>query len=128
MVKYTYTDQPMSTINTSFHTKVQFLQRQAASVLLYQSVLQTEVGIGFLELLQAIRYTDGDGRNCLQAYGNYFHSLASSQQTWEEYLIRQILLSDNPFTKLAQKREFTDLPLALIAAAQHDLQILQKLV
>jgi len=127
MVKYTYTDQLMSTINTSFHTKVQFLQRQAASVLLYQSVLQTEVGIAFLELLQAIRYTDGDGRNCLQAYGNYFHSLASSQQTWEEYLIRQILLSDNPFTKLAQKRELTDLPSALIAAAQHDLQILQNL-
>ena len=117
----------MSTLNTSSHTKVQFFQRQAASLLLYQSVLMDKVAIAFLDLLQAIRYTDADGRDCLQAYGNYFQALAASQQTWEEYLISQILLADNPFTKLAQQRKFSDLPAALIAAAGHDLQILQNL-
>jgi predicted AAA+ superfamily ATPase len=95
--------------------------------LLYQSVLKGEVAIAFLDLLQAIRYTDADGRNCLLAYGNYFQALAASQQTWEEYLINQILVADNPFTRLAQQREFTDLPPALIAAGEHDLQILQDL-
>ncbi|WP_353929519.1 ATP-binding protein [Okeanomitos corallinicola TIOX110] len=113
----------MSTV----HTKVQFFQRQAASLLLYQSVLQGKVAIAFLDLLQAIRYTDADGRDCLQAYGNYFQALAASQQTWEEYLINQILIADNPFTRLAQQREFTDLPMALVAAAKHDLQVLQDL-
>jgi predicted AAA+ superfamily ATPase len=119
--------QAMSTVNTSFYTKVQFFQRQAASLLLYQSVLQGEVPIAFLDLLQSIRYSDADGRNCLQAYGNYFQALAASKQTWEEYLIRQILIADNPFTRLAQQRAFADLPTALVAAAQHDLQILQNL-
>jgi predicted AAA+ superfamily ATPase len=120
-------DQGMSTVNTSSYTKVQFFQRQAASLLIYQSVLKGEVAIAFLDLLQAIRYTDADGRDCLQAYGNYFQALAASKQTWEEYLIKQILIADNPFTRLAQQREFTDLPPALIAAAQHDLQALQNL-
>jgi uncharacterized protein len=107
--------------------KVQFLQRQAASLLLYQSVLQGEVGIAFVDLLQAIRYTDADARGCLQAYGNYFRCLATSQQNWEEYLMTQILRAENPFTELAQQQEFENLPPALVAAAQHDLQTLQNL-
>lgn len=117
----------MPIASTSLYTKVQYLQRQAASLLLYQSVLQGEVGKAFLELLQAIRYTESDARGCLQAYGNYFHTLAARNQNWEDYLITQLLFSENPFTKLAQVREFEDLPPALVVAVQHDLQILQSL-
>ena len=117
----------MPIANTSSYTKVQYLQRQAASLLLYQSVLQGEVGMAFLELLQAIRYTDADARSCLQAYGSYFHALAARNQNWEDYLITQLLFSDNPFTRLAQVREFEDLPPALVAAVRHDLQVLQSL-
>ena len=113
--------------STSLYTKVQYLQRQAASLLLYQSVLQGEVGIAFLELLQAIRYTNTDARGCLQAYGSYFHALAARNKNWEDYLITQLLFCENPFTKLAGVREFEDLPPALVAAVQHDLQILQSL-
>ncbi|MBG1244592.1 ATP-binding protein [Nostoc sp. NZL] len=113
--------------SSSSYTKVQYLQRQAASLLLYQSVLQSEVGMAFLELLQAIRYTDADARGSLQAYGSYFHALAARNENWEDYLITQLLLSKNPFTKLAEVQEFDDLPPALIAAVRHDLQILQSL-
>ncbi|MDP5018549.1 MAG: ATP-binding protein [Dolichospermum sp.] len=118
---------PMLTANTTSYTTVQFLQRQAASLLLYQSVLQSDVGTTFVNLLQTIRYTDADGRDCLQAYGSYFQALASSHQTWEEYLIKQILTADNPFSKLAQQQEFSKLPSALVVAVQHDLQVLQSL-
>lgn len=117
----------MPMTNTSSYTKVQYLQRQAASLLLYQSVLQGEVGMAFLELLQAIRYTDADARGCLQAYGSYFYALAARNQNWEDYLITQLLFSENPFTRLAEVREFEDLPPALVAAVEHDLQILQSL-
>ncbi|ALB39124.1 MULTISPECIES: ATP-binding protein [Nostocales] len=118
---------PMLTANTISYTAVQLLQRQAASLLLYQSVLDSDVGRAFLNLLQTIRYTDADGRDCLQAYGSYFQALANSHQTWEEYLIQQILTADNPFSKLAQREEFRQLPSALVVAVQHDLQILQSL-
>jgi uncharacterized protein len=117
----------MPMASTSSYTKVQHFQRQAASLLLYQSVLQSKVGMAFLELLQAIRYTEADARSCLQAYGSYFHALAARNQNWEDYLITQLLFSDNPFTRLAQQREFEDLPPALVAAVQHDLQALQSL-
>ncbi|MBD2729349.1 ATP-binding protein [Nostoc sp. FACHB-892] len=117
----------MPMASTSSYTKVQYLQRQAASLLLYQSVLQGEVGMAFLELLQAIRYTDADARGCLQAYGSYFHALAARNENWEDYLITQLLLSKNPFTRLAEVREFKDLPPALVTAVKHDLQILQSL-
>lgn len=117
----------MPMASTSSYTKVQYLQRQAASLLLYQSVLQAEVGMAFLELLQAIRYTDADARGCLQAYGSYFHALAARNENWEDYLITQLLFSKNPFTRLAEVREFEDLPPALIAAVRHDLQLLQSL-
>ncbi|MEA5619526.1 ATP-binding protein [Cronbergia sp. UHCC 0137] len=117
----------MTKSSNLLYSEIQFFQRQAASLLLYQSVLQGEIAIAFLDLLQAIRYTDADGRDCLQAYGNYFRALAASNQTWEEYLINQILVAENPFTKLLQQQELTKLPPALITAAQHDLQILQSL-
>ncbi len=117
----------MLTATTTSYTTVQFLQRQAASLLLYQSVLKNEVGISFLNLLQTVRYTDADGRDCLQAYGSYFQALASSEQTWEEYLLKKILIADNPFSKLAQQQEYSKLPSSLVAAVEHDLQILQSL-
>lgn len=120
-------NQAMPMASSSSHTKIQYLQRQAASLLLYQSVLQGEVGMAFIDLLQAIRYTDADARGCLQAYGSYFHALAARNQNWEDYIITQILFCDNPFTKLAQQQKFQDLSPALVAAVQHDLQVLQSL-
>ncbi|WP_066380042.1 ATP-binding protein [Anabaena sp. CA = ATCC 33047] len=119
--------QAMATASISSYAQIQLLQRQAASLLLYQSVLHSDVGNAFLELLQAIRYTDADARGCLHAYGNYFHALANRQHNWEVYLINQIFTAENPFSQLAQQRDFEDLPLALVAAAKHDLQILQSL-
>lgn len=117
----------MSTVSNSYQIKIQFLQRQAASLLIYQGVIQSDVGTAFLELLQAIRYADADARSCLIAYGNYFKSLAQSNQNWEDYLIKRILISENPFSRLARQQEFANLPPALIAAAKHDLQALQSL-
>ncbi|MBV6627130.1 MAG: ATP-binding protein [Rivularia sp. (in: Bacteria)] len=110
-------------MNNQAIAKVQFLQRQAASLLLYQSVFEGEVGKAFLNLLQAIRYPNAEARDCLQAYGNFFQILADKNQNWEEYLISQILISENAFSKQSQLEK---LPPALIAAAKHDLQALQS--
>ena len=106
---------------------IQLLQRQAASLLLYQSVLSGEVGQAFISLLQALRQCDPDGLNCLYAYGHWFKALAASTQSWQDYLLTQILREDNPFTQQAQLTALENLPLALIAAARKDLQALQSL-
>lgn len=105
---------------------IQFLQLQAASLLLYQSVLTDEIGQTFLHLLQSLRDSDG-GVECLQAYGKWFKVLAASNQSWQDYLITQILKDDNPFTRQVQQVDLAKLPSALVAAAQQDLKALRSL-
>ncbi|MGB5960756.1 MAG: ATP-binding protein [Coleofasciculaceae cyanobacterium] len=108
-------------------TSIQKLQRQAASLLIYQSVLNNSVGQAFLSLLQTILDSDKDGINCLYAYGNWFKSLADCQQNWQDYLVSQILIDQNPFSQQVQLVGLAKLPPALVAAAQQDLQALQSL-
>lgn len=104
---------------------IEFLQHQAASLLLYQSVLQGEVGQAFLNVLQSLQ--QGERTGCLYAYGNWFIALAAQQQSWQNYLLQQILRADNPFTQQAQLTDQATLPRHLILAAQHDLRALQQL-
>ena len=111
------------TINSSSTAYYQ----QAASLVLYQSVLQSEVGQAFLTLLHSLADDNPCAVSCLQAYGNWFKLLAQRNQSWQDYLVTQILLDDNPFSGQVQRRSLTELPQSLIAAAKHDLRVLQSL-
>ncbi len=117
----------MSSPNTQIISSLRFLQRQAASLLLYQGTLTGPTGIAFLSLLQSLHHSDAGGTDCSHAYGSWFQSLAAKNLSWQDYLINRILLDTNPFTLKAQQAEFASLPPALIAAAKHDLQVLQSL-
>jgi uncharacterized protein len=106
----------------------QFLQYQAASLLVYQAVLSNEVGSAFLSLLRTIdklqHSLEHDKKEYLYAYGRWFYALANENQSWQNYLVEQILHADNPFTEQVQKFDLEDLSLSLVAAAKHDLQAL----
>ncbi|MDY6786410.1 MAG: ATP-binding protein [Cyanobacteriota bacterium] len=104
---------------------VQLLQQQAASLLLYQSVLEDLVGQAFLDLLQALQ--DGDLLEQLQTYGCWFRSLADRDRSWSDHLIERILHDDNPFSDRAQRFPPQALSPALLEAAKHDLQALHIL-
>ncbi|MEB3358494.1 MAG: ATP-binding protein [Synechococcales bacterium] len=110
-----------------FPYTVQHLRRDAASLLLYQAVLQSEPGRAFLTLLQHLHERSTDELACLTAYGQWFSALAAAQQTWQAHLLTQILKADNPFTQQAQAAPLTELPASLIAAAGADLTRLQRL-
>jgi len=123
-------------MDTQAIVSFEFLQLQAASLLIYQSVLTDKVGQAFLDLLrslrqidllQSLRHSEIDELGCIRAYGNYFKAIAIRNQTWQDYLINQILTDDNPFSRQAQNTDLADLPPSLIAAAQQDLQALQSL-
>ncbi len=109
----------------------QFLQYQAASLLVYQTVLSNEVGSAFLALLKTIdklqHSLEHDKKEYLYAYGRWFYALAHKNQSWQNYLVEQILRADNPFTEQVQKFDLEDLSPALVAAAKHDLQALYYL-
>lgn len=117
----------MSSLDSSAIAQIQYLQHQAASLLLYQSVVKSPVAAAFLELLQSLSQNDRSGIECLRAYGNWFRIIANTNLSWQEYLISQILRDDNPFSKQVQQIDLTNLPPALTAATKHDLQILQTL-
>jgi hypothetical protein len=120
-------NQAMPSASTSSSASIQFIQRQAASLLLYQSVLTGEVGQVFLNLLQALRHSDDEGLGCLQIYGRWFNALAARNQSWQDYLITQVLTDGNPFTILVQQTDLAKLPPSLLAAVKQDLQALQSL-
>ncbi|MEL7034656.1 MAG: ATP-binding protein [Cyanobacteria bacterium J06592_8] len=115
-----------SSLNPQLIAQVHFLQRQAASLLLYQSVLADATGQAFIGLLTTLE-KETNALDCLQAYGRFFQEQAAHQQSWQDYLIAQILRADNPFTQQAQQTDFQHLPASLIAAAKSDLQSLKSL-
>jgi uncharacterized protein len=107
-------------------TPVQMLRLQAASLLVYQSVLSDEVGSAFLHLLEMLELRGKkDKIACLEAYGQLFHALAKVGRSWQDHLIQSILETENPFTVQAQSP--TVLPEGLLVAARHDLKCLQSL-
>jgi len=65
------------------------LQGQASSLLLYQSVPTSEVGCGFLHLLQALRHSEV--RKWLYPATAAGSKPSAKNQSWQDYLITQIL-------------------------------------
>ncbi len=105
------------------------IHQEIASLLLYQSIFDDEVGQSFLEVLNLIyiRNQEQIDINCLKAYGSWVKSLASQGISWQDYIVRKILLDDNPFSQQVQHNSLQDLPRSLIEATEHDLSILNTL-
>jgi uncharacterized protein len=112
---------------------VEFLLHQTTSLLLYQGVLENPVGAAFVELLYALQIRPSpltahpSPLTPLKAYGNWFQAIAATQQSWQDFLVQQVLIADNPFTQQAQRSPLDTLAPGLIQAAQHDLHILHQL-
>ncbi len=105
-----------------FQTDIATIQnyyQQSASLLLYQSVLESDIGQAFIQLLATLILSETtdpavvlDGTlsakaariiSCRRAYGQWFLALATQQQSWQYHLIQQILIADNPFSQQAQR-------------------------
>lgn len=115
---------------------IQVLRRCCASLLLYQSVLINPVCKSFIDLLQALhqielmqamRHSDIDEIAAIEAYATWFKAVASTNHSWQDFVITQILIDDNPFSKQVQHTDLVNLPSALIDATKQDLQSLQLL-
>ncbi|MEL6468658.1 MAG: ATP-binding protein [Cyanobacteria bacterium J06623_4] len=131
---------------------IQNYRRQAASLLLYQSVFASDIGKALLNLLTALvapNETATEGAiACSLAYGQWFTALANSSQThppqnhpsqsyssqsWQTQLINHVLAADNAFSQQSQRlptKPTSEADLAahmapgLLAAVHHDLAIL----
>jgi predicted AAA+ superfamily ATPase len=105
-----------------------------SSLLLYQNLLEQEVWTAYVKLLQCLANYALDGEenrsrrlSYLLAYGQWFRAIAATGYNWRDYVILQILTSDNPFSQQVQATKLESLPIALVAAAKHDLQVLEEI-
>ena len=114
-------------LNFQTKGKIQFLQYQAASLLVYRSLLQTEVGLAWMGVLAALLDSGGKAIAPVAAYAQWFEALTKENQGWQDYLIAQIFQADNAFSQQAQGQYLADLPPHLVKAARHDLQVLQQI-
>ena len=119
---------------TKLFASSKYYLQQIASLLLYQSVFKNPVGEAYIQLFKNLYLYSSEERSnrvtateCLQAYSTWFKKLVESNLSWQDYLIQQILLDDNPFSQKVQTTEIDKLPASLVAAAKHDLQILQDI-
>ena len=117
----------MSALTSGAIAQIRYLQRLAASLLLYQSVLKSPAGQAFVDLLQALHHSEASGFDCQIAYGNWFKFQATKNLSWKDALISQILRDENPFSRQAQETDFASLSPALVEAARHDLEVLQNI-
>lgn len=109
-------------------------QVRIASLLLYQNVLEQEPWEAYEKLLKSLANYALDGHenssrqlSYLFAYGKWFRAIAATGYNWREYVISQILTSNNPFSQLAQTTDFAQLPMSLVSAVKHDLHILEEM-
>jgi hypothetical protein len=110
------------------------LYSQVTSLLIYQSIFDNPIGEDFTRLLQILHQEEIHNNprqitafNCLKAYGNWFKKLAYNEESWGDYLLKQILLNQNPFSQLLQKTPLEKLPKSLINSIENDLKILENL-
>lgn len=114
--------------------EIQDYRQQAASLLLYQSVLDSDVGQAVPAFLDAL--VKGNAIAAAQAYGQWYSALATRQQSWQQHLIQQILVADNAFSQqaqhlpalpISQEQLSEHIPSSLLSAANHDLTLLHIL-
>lgn len=111
-------------------TELHQMQRAIAGLLLYQDVLECEVGTSLVALLRAIASGDrsqGNALICFTAYGRFFKALATENCSWEDFLIDRLLQAENPFTLQVQKNNIQGLLPAIVIAVEQDLQGLHTL-
>ena len=103
------------------------LEQQVASLLIYSSVWEDEVGQAFFSVLSAMQQPEQNLSQVLWAYGQLFKALSATQKSWQDYLVQRILESDNPFSLQVQHHSLEQLPAELLEAVQYDLTVLQQL-
>ncbi|MBE9012977.1 DUF815 domain-containing protein, partial [Pseudanabaenaceae cyanobacterium LEGE 13415] len=96
------------------------LSEECLSLLVYRDLLDDPVLSAFRAVLSSLNRPE----IARMRYSEWFSELAQRHQGWRDYLLNQILSSENPFTQQIHQGEILN---ELSEAAKHDLQILQKL-
>ena len=116
----------------------------AASLQLYRGILSQPIGCAWFECLKTVVALQEPGLpnqdstrlshlslaervRLLEQYGYCCNLLARSGLSWPDWLLREVLVDDNPFSRLASAQSLESVPVSLKDAAVRDLERLQIL-
>ena len=120
-----YGASPMSSVLATTLIKIQRYRQEMEGLLIYGDSFQDRIGQAFRQLLVGL---SGQPAGPVAAlYGAWFQALAETGQPWQSYVIEQVLLADNPFTRQVQHQGMERLPPALVEAVCADLTSLESL-
>lgn len=102
-------------------------------LVLFREALSAPLGQAFVRLSTTLAM---DGDHAIEpAYAHLLAELAAwatahplaVPDPWQDHLLDRVIYDDNPFTRLAAASAARALPAGLVAAARHDLDLLQQL-
>lgn len=115
-------------LNQEIQQEIGRLIKNAASLTIYQPVLENDVGRAFISTLESILNLEYNSSTvCLKNYSFFLRALVAQEQSWEEFILEQTLLTDNSFTRQVQLTAIENVARDLVKLASHDLRVLQKL-
>lgn len=115
----------MSSLLATTLTEIQRYRQDLEGLLIYGDTFQDSIGRAFRRLLVGLSSQPPEPVSSL--YPSWFQALAETGEPWQNYVIEQVLLADNPFTRQVQHQGLEKLPPALVEAVCADLSSLESL-
>lgn len=117
------------------HSSLINLLQRVDALHLFRSVLEDEIGRGYLALLRGLA-GKVDPSELLSAYSRIFALLAAEVElgdvhlvgdAWQNHLLDRLLSAENPFTLKAERAPLESMGPSLVEAARSDLRVLRAL-
>jgi uncharacterized protein len=108
----------------TLNTQLSQLLAWAGSLLVYRNILTHRASQACIKLLSLLTQPDAHEAAVLNAYGEWFYAIAPFS-SWQAWIEQQIVTAENSFTQSLQHHSLSELSPTLVAAAQHDLKMLQ---
>ena len=80
-----------------------------ASLMLFPGAIVGEPGQMFMGVLHGLKDASYPSVTPLEAYGDWFRSLAKDGRSWRAWIIDCVLKAENPFSEAAQSKDFDEL-------------------
>lgn len=120
-------------LNPELKNRLCKARHSAQQLIVYRGLLEDPGVCGFVNLLEVITRPAVSETELLKAYYRFFSVLIRAAapgtwpDAWQRHLATAILLDENPFSRLAERRSDAEISRSLKTVVRHDLRCLQDM-